>query len=350
MIDGRTISQSTLTLVLAGGQGKRLLPLTAERPKSVVPVGGVFRLIDFTLSNCFNSGLRRLFLLTQYRYESLHRYIRDGWSALWNRKQGDTGEYIICLPPVSGKRYRGSADAMFQNLDLIQRESPNFVLVLSSDQIYQMDYTDLLQHHARSLAAVTIAEIEQPSARSANMGAYVFSTGPLIDALQEDAAQKSNHGVESDIVPLVIERNGVSIYQFHGPGKGAAPYWRDVRTIDSYYESNMDLAQARMPLDPYTSVLSRVRRKAYEILPPSKNVRNCVISPEVYIAPDAEVDSSVVLRGARIGSGARVRRAIVEEGVEIPAGTEIGFNPARDAARYKVSEKGVVVVAKDRFL
>src|SRR5262249_27210372 len=153
------------------------------------------------------------FLLTQYKYESLHKYIRDGWSGLWNRRQGDAGEYIICLPPVSGKRYRGTADAIFQNIEIITRENPEFVLVLSSDRIYRMDYTELLQRHSNSGAAVTVAEVRQPStrkSRNVNMGVYVFTAKALIRALAEDAEQVTNHDLEADIIPLLIRSVPIS--------------------------------------------------------------------------------------------------------------------------------------------
>jgi glucose-1-phosphate adenylyltransferase len=347
MSDPKTILEATLTLVLAGGRGKRLFPLTAQRPKSAVPIGGLFRLIDFTLSNCFNSGLRKLFLLTQYKYESLHKYIRDGWSGLFSRRQGDANEYIICLPPVSGKHYRGTADAIFQNIEIITRENPEFVLVLSSDRIYRMDYTDLLRRHSNSGAALTVAEVRQPStrkSRNVNMGVYVFTAKALIRALAEDAEQVTNHDLEADIIPLLIRSVPSSAYAFD-------PYWRDIRTIDSYYELNMELAQAKPPFDPYNNAMWPIRtpgdavlHPADLVLPLADGIRNSVISPGVHIADDAEVDSSVVMRGAIIGKGARVRRAIVEEGVEILPGSRIGFDPREDRARYPISESGVVVV------
>jgi glucose-1-phosphate adenylyltransferase len=347
MGDSKTILEATLTLVLAGGRGTRLFPLTAQRPKSAVPIGGLFRLIDFTLSNCLNSGLRKLLLLTQYKYESLHRYVRDGWSGLWNKRHGDTGEYILCLAPVSGKRYRGTADAIYQNMEIIARENPEFVLVLSGDRIYRMDYTELLQRHSNSGAAVTVAEVRQPARRkngSVNMGVYVFTTKALMRAVSEDAGQVTNHDLEADIIPLLIQSVPICAYAF-------APYWRDIRTIDSYYESNMELAQAKPPFDPYTNGMWPIRTPGYAALHPSemvlplaKGVRNSVISPGVHIARDAEVENSVVMRGAIIGKGARVRRAIVEEGVEILPGSRIGFDAVTDRARYPISENGVVVV------
>jgi glucose-1-phosphate adenylyltransferase len=343
MSDPKTILEATLTLVLAGGRGERLFPLTAERPKPEVPIGGLFRLIDFTLSNCFNSGLRKLLLLTQYRYESLHKYIRDGWSSLWNRRHGDTSQYILCLPPVSGKHYRGTADAIFQNMEIIAREDPEFLLVLSSDRIYRMDYTELLERHSSSGAAVTIGEVGQDT-RLRNMGVYVFTTRALMRALAEDAEHVTNHDLEADIVPLLIQSVPVSAYSFQ-------PYWRDVRTIDSYYESNMELAQAQPPFDPYNNETWPIRTCGLGaphppelVLPLAAGVRNSVISPGVHIADGAEVDSSVVMRRAIVGKGARIRRAIVEEGVEILPGTRIGFDPLKDRARYPTSENGIVVV------
>ena len=347
MSDPKTILDATLTVVLAGGDGKRLLPLTAERPKPAVPIGGPFKLIDFTLSNCFNSGLRRLFLLTQYKSEPLHCYIRDGWSALWNRPNGNPHEYIVCLPPACGKHYRGTADAIFQNLQIITREDPEFILVLSSDHVYRMDYTELLESHANSGASVTIAQVRQPSKRGSrvvNMGVYAFTTRALVRALTEDAEQVTNHDLESDIIPRLIQTGAVSAYSWQ-------LYWRGIRTIDSYYESNIELAQAKPPFDPYTTETWPIRAGDFGVLHPSdlvlpvaKGVSNSVISPGVYIADDAEVDRCIVMGGAIIGKRARVRHAIIEEGVEILPGSEIGFDRLKDRARYRMSENGVVIV------
>ncbi|OLD70525.1 MAG: hypothetical protein AUI45_04485 [Acidobacteria bacterium 13_1_40CM_2_56_11] len=347
MSDPKTILGATLTVVLAGGDGKRLLPLTADRPKSALPIGGPFKLIDFTLSNCFNSGLRRLFLLTQYKSEALHCYIRDGWSALWYRPDGDPREYIVCLPPACGKHYRGTADAVFQNLQIITREGPEFILVLSSDHVYRMDYTQLLERHANSGAAVTVAQVRQPSkrgSRAVNMGVYAFTTRALVRALAEDAEQVTNHDLEADIVPRLIRIGATSGYCLQ-------LYWRGIRTIDSYYEANIELAQAKPPFDPYRDEPWPIRAGDFGVLHPSdfvlpaaKGVSNSVISPGVSIADDAEVDSCIVMAGAIIGERARVRCAIIEEGVEILAGSEIGFDRLKDRARYRMSENGVVIV------
>jgi len=350
MSDPKTILDATLTVVLAGGDGKRLLPLTAERPKPAVPIGGPFKLIDFTLSNCFNSGLRRLFLLTQYKSEALHCYIRDGWSALWYRPDGDSRDYIVCLPPACGKHYRGTADAVFQNLQIITREDPEFILVLSSDGIYRMDYSELLERHANSGAPVTIAQVRQSSKRGSrvvNMGVYAFTTRALVRALAEDAEQVTNHDLDSDIIPRLIRTGAVSAYSFQ-------LYWRGIRTIDSYYESNIELAQAKPPFDPYTNETWPIRAGDFGVLHPSdfvlaaaKGVSNSVISPGVYIADDAEVDRCIVMAGAIIGERTRVRRAIIEEGVEIRAGSEIGFDRLKDRGRYRISENGVVIVTAE---
>jgi len=347
MSDPKTILEATLTVVLAGGDGKRLLPLTAERPKPAVPIAGPFKLIDFTLSNCFNSGLRRLFLLTQYKSEPLHCYIRDGWSALWNRSNGNPREYIVCLPPACGKHYRGTADAVFQNLQIITSEDPEFILVLSSDCIYRMDYGELLQHHANSGAWVTVAQVRQPSKRGSrvvNMGVYAFTTRALVRALTEDAEQVTNHDLESDIIPRLIRTGAIPAYD-------CELYWRGIRTIDSYYDSNIELAQARPPFDPYKNETWPIRAGDLGVLHPSdlvlpaaEGVTNCVISPGAYIADDAEVDRCIVMGGAIIRIRARVRQAIIEEGVEILPGSEIGFGWLKDRARYRMSENGVVIV------
>src|SRR5438876_7391582 len=284
MSDPKTILDATLTVVLAGGDGKRLLPLTEDRPKSALPIGGPFKLIDFTLSNCFNSGLRRLFLLTQYKSEALHCYIRDGWSALWYRPAGDSREYIVCLPPACGKHYRGTADAVFQNLQIITREDPKFILVLSSDHVYRMDYTQLLERHANSGAAVTIAQVRQPSKRGSrivNIGVYAFTARALVRALAEDAEQVTNHDLEAHIVPRLTRTGAISAYDFQ-------LYWRGIRTIDSYYEANIELAQAKPPFDPYRDETWPIRAGVFGVLHPSDFVlpaangfSNSVISPGV---------------------------------------------------------------------
>lgn len=372
----------TATIILAGGQGERLLPLTSGRPKPAVPFGGIFRIIDFTLSNCFNSGLRQLYLLTQYKYEELNGYVREGWSSAWNDFRWDGGEYLLCLPPASGKRYRGNANAMLQNLAIIERQRPEFVLILSGDHIYHMDYRELIDRHAKSGAGLTIATAEQPLSDAGrfgvveadtnlkvtrfvekpsaprpvrpgsdkalvNMGVYIFTTHVLIQALREDAHRLgSSHDFGKDIIPLVMASETVCAYGFQR-------YWRDIGTIDSYHAANMDLTGPDPLFDPYDNDGWLTRPAGPAGLHPARashrvhgKVIDSIVSPGVQVALNAVVGNSVLMRNAKIGTGARLRRAIVEEGVEIPAGVQIGFDRSDDRARFIVTENGVVVVTR----
>lgn len=378
----------TLTFILAGGEGSRLHPLTDERPKPVVPFGGIFRIIDFTLSNCLNSGLRRLYLLTQYKHEALHRYVREGWGALWNEFRWDRGEFLVCLPPASGKRYRGTADAVLQNIELIRRECPEFVLILSGDHIYHMDYRELVESHADSGAGLTIAVAEQPAeeasrfgvlevepdgrvagfeekpalprARSGppgkvlvSMGVYVFNTAVLLRAIEEGAPfLDRTYDFGKHVFPALINSVPVHAYPLRDRATGAPRYWRDIGTIDSYYEASMDLTQNKPLFDPYSNEdwpTRTVGPRGLNPCRPSARVRgrvlNSVVSSGVHVAVDASVEHSVLMRGVTIGNGARVRKAIVEEDVEIPAGVEIGYSPA-DCGRYFVTRSGIVVVTR----
>ena len=379
-----TVLDRTLTLILAGGQGSRLYPLTSNRPKPAIPFGGIFRIIDFTLSNALNSGLRRLVLLTQYKHEELHRYVREGWGALWNDFRWDRGEYLLCLPPASGKRYRGTADAVLQNIELIRRELPEFVLILSGDHVYHMDYRELLEAHADSSAGLTIAAVEQPIEEAgrfgvleagaggnvigfqekptiprampsdskkvlASMGVYVFNTAVLLRILSENA--ESNYDFGKHVIPSLIGALPVRAHELRDSITGSPGYWKDIGTIESYYHASMDLTASNPPFDPYSNDRWPTRTKGPRGLHPcrpssrvSGQVTNSVISAGVQILADSSVEDSVLMRGARIGNGSRVRRAIVEEGVEIPADVEIGYDRPEDLHRYMVTESGIVVV------
>ncbi len=381
----------TLTFILAGGQGARLYPLTANRPKPAVPFGGIFRIIDFTLSNCLNSGLRSVCLLTQYKHEDLHRYVCEGWDALWNDFRSDRGEYLLCLPPASGKRYRGTADAVLQNIELIRRERPEFVLILSGDHIYHMDYRELVAAHARSSAGLTIAAIEQPLEEArrfgvleadahgniigfqekpaiphtvpgdpkkalVSMGVYVFNTAVLLRALTENAAQlDSNYDFGKHVIPSLIGALPVHAHEFRD-STGAPGYWRDIGTIESYYDASMDLTANNPPFDPYSNDSWPTRTigpRGLHPCRPSSRVRgqvlSSVISAGVRVPADAAVDSSVLMRGVSIGNGSRVCRAIIEEGVEIPSGFEIGYDRSEDLRRYVVTANGITVVTSQSF-
>ena len=338
----------TSAFILAGGQGERLYPLTASRPKPAVSFGGKFRLIDFTLFNCLRSGLSRVWLLTQYKYEVLHRYIREGWSELWNR-QILYREPLLCLPPVCGRRYRGTADAIFQNINLVHSGS-DFILVLSGDHIYEMDYRDLISQHIETKAELTIAAVEypvrqarrfgvlkvdgnfkvtgfeekpripcplasNPSMSLVSMGVYVFNKPTLLNAL--DLLCGSGHGFDfgHHIIPALFGSVRTYAYDFRDKTQNAPCYWRDIGTIDSYYLASMELLQGKSPVligQGHPQIDARAR------------VVQSVISPGVEVEPNATVYDSILMPGVRVGAGAQLRRVIVEEGVHVPPGLRAG--------------------------
>ncbi len=277
--------EDTLVIVLAGGVGERLYPLTKERAKPAVYFGGPYRIIDFPLSNCINSGLRRIFIATQYKSLSLNRHIRQGWSVV----SEELGEFIEILPPqkrVSDNWYLGTADAVYQNLYSLQRESPRHVIILSGDHVYKMDYAKMLQFHKERGAAATLATLEVSIADSnrfgiltvneddrvvafhekpsqptpipgttdvvlASMGVYIFETGPLVEALEEDARTDSHHDFGKNIIPAMFPKLPVYSYRFYDENKKSAKYWRDIGTIDAYYEASMDLCQVNPEFNLY---------------------------------------------------------------------------------------------------
>jgi glucose-1-phosphate adenylyltransferase len=398
------IVSRTLTFVLAGGNGKRLHPLTRNKPKPLVPFGGVFRVIDFTLSNCVNSNLRKVYLLTQQKHVSLHRYIEKAASNPDSSFSHERGGSLACLSPNQSSGYRGTADAVFQNMAIIERERPEFVLVLAADHIYKMDYTQLLRRHADSGADLTMAAVEYPRSTAGSlgvlamnsrneviafeekpddpkpmlknpgsvlvsMGVYVFSTSALIKMVTEDAWRRSsNHDFGSNIIPDAIGRLRVCAYNFTAEAHGTARYWRDVGTIDNYYRSQMELLQVNSPFDPYNDALwptyafgeSNVLNSALtEVWGPNSTldsvvsrrsaifdarVARSVISKAVRVETSAEIESSVLLPGVRVGRGARIRRAVIDEYIEIPDGTEIGYDLDMDRQRFHVSRGGIVVI------
>jgi glucose-1-phosphate adenylyltransferase len=341
----------TSAWILAGGQGKRLHPLTVSRPKPAVSFGGSSRIIDFTLLNCFKSGVSRVSLLTQYRHEELHQYIRQEWNERWNSGQNRTP--LVCLPPASGKRYRGTADAMFRNLELLESDDSDFVLILSGDHIYQMDYRDLVRRHMEKDADLTIAAVEhplkeassfgvlevdanfkvtgfaekpaspaalpsRPSMALVSMGIYVFKKNVLRKTLRSHCEGRG-YDFGHDIIPSMIPFGRTYAYDFRA-------YWRDIGTIDAYYQASMDI--------PIRS--ARIYRES--------RILNSVISPDVHIAEGATIEDSVLLPGVRIGKGVRLRRTIVEEGVRVSAELNVGFDLDRDRDRHTVTREGVVVI------
>jgi glucose-1-phosphate adenylyltransferase len=396
----------TISIILAGGVGARLNPLTSDRAKPAVPFGGRYRIIDFTLSNCLHSGLRRILVLTQYKSHSLQKHLRDGWS-IYNP---ELGEYITTVPPqmrTGESWYSGTADAIYQNLYLLERSGAEYALILSGDHIYRMDYAAMLEHHRGSGADITVAcltvAIEEASSFGvvtvdsteritsflekpkqpqgipgdpghvlASMGVYVFSMNLLIQLLQEDHESDSNHDFGRDIFPSIAGSRPVTAYRFGGKsGRVTADrYWRDVGTLDAYYEANMDLLHPLPMIDlyqgdwpirtyegqhpPARSVPGRSGREAEIVncmlasgtLIIGATVRHVILFPSVRVEEGAVIENSLLFQDVTVGEGARLQNCIVEKGVSIPPGESIGFDPVKDAERFTISDRGIVVVAR----
>jgi glucose-1-phosphate adenylyltransferase len=393
-----------LVIVLAGGAGERLAPLTRERAKPAVYFGGPYRIIDFVLSNCINSGLRHIFIATQYKSLSLNRHIRQGWTVV----SEELGEFIEILPPqkrVGEHWYQGTADAVYQNLYSVIRENPRYVVVLAGDHVYKMDYQKMLRFHQDMAAEVTLAAIEvpiadgtrfgivaidetdrvtgflekpqdppsmpgQPGLTLASMGIYVFDSDVLIKTLEEDAANPaSHHDFGKDIIPALIGHGRTYAYPFYDENKKSAKYWRDIGTIDAYYEAQMDLCQVNPEFNMYDPEWPL--RTYMPQAPPAKFVfaedarrgeardslvsQGCIVSgsriygsilcPNVRVHSFCTIEDSILMPGVRVGRHAKIRKAIIDRDVDIPRGALIGFNPEEDKRRHTVSEDGVVVVA-----
>jgi glucose-1-phosphate adenylyltransferase len=397
--------EDTLVIVLAGGVGERLYPLTKERAKPAVYFGGPYRIIDFPLSNCINSGLRRIFIATQYKSLSLNRHIRQGWSVV----SEELGEFIEILPPqkrVSDNWYLGTADAVYQNLYSLQRENPRHVIILSGDHVYKMDYARMLQVHKDRGAAATLATLEVPIGDAnrfgiltvdeqdrviafnekpsqatpmpgttdvclASMGVYIFETGPLVEALEEDARTDSHHDFGKNIIPAMFPKLPVYSYRFYDENKKSAKYWRDIGTIDAYYEASRDLCQVNPEFNLYDP--GWPLRTYMPQAPPAKFVFNdegrrgeavdsiisagCIISgsqvagsvlcPNVRVHSYCTIENSILMPGVRVGRHSRIRNAIIDRDVLIPRGAIIGYNAEEDRRRHTVSDGGVVVVTLD---
>jgi glucose-1-phosphate adenylyltransferase len=410
--------ENVLAVVLAGGKGERLEPLTRDRAKPAVPFGGAYRIIDFTLSNCLNSGLRKLLVLTQYKAMSLDRHINLGWRRLLCR---ELGEFIDVVPPqqrIDEHWYQGTADAVYQNIYTLEKERPEYVVILAGDHIYKTDYANLVDFHKENNASLTISALRVPAKESrhfgvveidnnqrivgfsekpttpatipgdphhiyASMGIYVFTARFLFEQLCLDATRPgSAHDFGRNIIPSIIDTHRVFAFPFIDENRKPDAYWRDVGTLDAYFEANMDLVSVDPQLNMYDE---RWPIRTYlPSFPPPKfvfaeegfnarrgqaldsivcqgsivsggTVERSVLGSNTRINSFAHVTDSIVLDHVDIGRYARVRRAIIDKGVRIPPGTQIGFDPEHDKARgFTVSEGGVVVIAKadgvDHFL
>lgn len=391
-----------LVMVLAGGVGERLYPLTKERAKPAVYFGGPYRIIDFTLSNCINSGLRKIFIALQYKSLSLSRHLRMGWSVVAD----ELGEFIEILSPqkrVSEHWYLGTADAVYQNLYSILRETPRQLIVLSGDHVYKMDYARMLRFHQEHGAGATVAAIEVPSEEAdrfgvlqvdeqdrlteflekpkdlpggaqvlASMGIYIFDMDVLVPALEDDAARSTTHDFGKDIIPALLSKVPIFAYRFNDENKKAAKYWRDIGTLDAYYEANMDLCHVNPEFNLYDPEWPL---RTYQLqAPPAKFVfadegrrcgqaldsvisAGCIISgsrivgsvlcPNVRVHSFSEIDQSIIMPGVRVGRHARIRRAIIDRDVFVPRGARIGYNEAEDRRRHTVTDTGIVVVTSE---
>ena len=402
--------KDTLGVLLAGGAGERLYPLTRDRAKPAVTFGGIYRIIDITLSNCLNSELRRVYILTQYKALSLNRHIREGWNILGR----EVGEFIEVLPPmkrVSDQWYQGTADAVYQNIYSIGSEQPKHVLILSGDHIYKMDYGKMLTQHLDSAADITLATIQidldqtrhfgvvdvgkdggvngfeekpkvtqlrshlNPSKVNASMGVYLFNADVLIPVLLKDAENaQSSHDFGKDILPKMVDDYRVYAYDFVDENKKEALYWRDVGTLEAYYEANMDVVSVSPIFNLYDEQWPiRTHQRQY---PPAKfvfaetgrtgtaldsivsngcivsggMVKNSVLSPDVRVNSYSEVDQSILFSHVSVGRRCRIRKAVLDRDVHIPEGTTIGYDAEADRQRYFVTESGITVVTRDYSL
>jgi glucose-1-phosphate adenylyltransferase len=399
---------TTLTIVLAGGVGSRLAPLTADRAKPAVPFGGIYRIIDFTLSNCLHSGLRRILVLTQYKSHSLQKHLRDGWTIF----NPEIGEFITTVPAqmrVGEGWYAGTADAIHQNRYLLERSGAERVLVLAGDHVYRMDYAQMLEEHVRRKWDVTVACVPVPFAQArafgvveidedqvikkfveksahpptipndpshvlASMGIYVFNLEFLLNLLESnEKAGIPRDDFGRDILPSIVGDRTVGACRFGGMEGRVTPdgYWRDVGTLDAYYEANMDLLKPIPPLNLYQK--DWPIRTYHAQHPPARSVpssssaagevtnallaggdvvigaavRRSILSPDVWISQGAVVEDAILFEDVRVGAGARLKRCIVDKSVSIPPNETIGWDLELDRSRFTVSEGGVVVVPKD---
>jgi len=393
-----------LAIILAGGRGERLYPLTRDRAKPAVPFGAIYRIVDFSLSNCLNSNIRHVYALTQYKSTSLHRHIQLGWSILC----APLGEFIEVIPAqqrVDDEWYQGTADAIYQNMYILQDERPALVLVLAGDHIYKMDYRKMIAHHMETKADLTIGAIRMdrkfsrefgvieidpawrivgfqekpaeprtipgdPEGIVASMGIYVFNIETLVRRLIDDTRSDSSHDFGKDIIPSMIGKDQVFAFDFRQGDQGGTGYWRDVGTIDAYFDANMDLISVtpqlnlydpqwpiltyQAPYPPAKTVHAEKERMGTVVNSVISNgciisggtVKRSILSPRAHVHSFAEVEDSILFEGVDIGRHAKIRRTIIDKEVHIPQETEIGYNLEEDAKRFTVTPSGIVVVPK----
>ena len=394
-----------LAMILAGGRGERLYPLTRDRTKPAVPFGAIYRIIDFTLSNCVNSDIRHIYLLTQYKSTSLNRHIELGWNFFSAR----LGEFIRLIPAqqqMDESWYQGTADAIFQNIFTLQQDQPGLVLVLPGDHVYKMDYRAMVESHIRREADLTVAVLpvhkrfsqafgvvqvgrddriidfqekppnptclpERPDCVLASMGIYVFDTEILVKRLIDDfRKEESSHDFGKDVIPAMVERDGVFAFRFMKDQSEEPAYWRDVGTLDAYWEANMDLVGVTPSLNLYDADWPIHTYQGHH--PPARTVvasdddkgmlinslisggclirggkvTNSLLSPGVCVDTGADVMDCVVMEGVHVGEGARVRRAIVDKNVQISMGAEVGYDLEEDRKRFTVTDSGIVAIPK----
>ena len=400
------LTRDTLALILAGGRGSRLMQLTDWRAKPAVPFGGKFRIIDFPLSNCMNSGIRRVAVLTQYKAHSLILHIQRGWGFL----RGELGEFIELLPAqqrIETSWYQGTADAVYQNLDIIRNHNPEYVLILAGDHVYKMDYGPMIAYHVENQADVTVGVVDVPIAQAkhfgvmsvdgqgrvsafdekpdhpthmpgnpeavlASMGIYVLNTGFLYEQLIKDAdTHASQHDFGRNIIPSLIDRYRVMAYPFRDAQTGRQSYWRDVGTIDAYWQANMELVGITPELDMYDEVWPIWTYQAQ--LPPAKfvfddddrrgmavdslvsggdiisgaTVRRSLLFSNVRVNSYSTVEDSVILPNVYVGRYCEIYRAIIDKGCRLPDGTIIGQDSIADAKRFHVTENGITLVTPE---
>jgi glucose-1-phosphate adenylyltransferase len=394
------------TIIMAGGKGERLFPLTRDKAKPVITFGGIYRILDFTMSNCLNSGIRRIWVLSQYGSFSLDKHLRQAWDVM----HPDLGEYIYSMAPqqiMVNRWYRGTADSIYQNLNLLEQERPRQVLILSGDHVYKMNYLEMMDFHLSRGADLTVAAVmvprvegssfgilkvnqasevedflekpkeppglpDNPDFSLVSMGVYIFNAEVLVAEVIKDAKKKtSKHDFGGDIIPQMVGRKKVFAYNFQDPATGTPRYWRDIGLLDAYFKAHQDLLGEKPVFelfDPDWPVRGRP-----QLFPPSKyfctgshvtvedsliasgciiegTVEGSVLSPGVGVGKGATVCEAILWDGVQIGAGAHIHQTIIEEGVRVPPGFTIGLDHKRDAKRFHVTDNGIVIVPNNAIL